>query len=181
MAETKMLEGKVAIVTGAGGGIGREIATAMAQAGARVLIADIGVSLAGEGGSASPAEQTKQIIEQRGGKAAISTESVSEWASAQKIVAAAMDAFGRIDIVVNNAGILRDKMIFNMDELEWDAVIAVHLKGHFNPTRHACAYWRDRYVGKPGLVMCTRSACRACAQPLRGLRKTKYATTTTPP
>ncbi len=147
MAETKMLEGKVAIVTGAGGGIGREIATAMAQAGARVLIADIGVSLAGEGGSASPAEQTKQIIEQRGGKAAISTESVSEWASAQKIVAAAMDAFGRIDIVVNNAGILRDVIFHKMSPEDWLSVINVHLNGSFYVSRAAAEHFRKQESG----------------------------------
>jgi len=147
MAETRMLEGKVAIVTGAGGGIGREIATAMAQAGARVLIADIGVSLAGEGGSASPAEQTKQIIEQRGGKAAISTESVSEWASAQKIVAAAMDAFGRVDIVVNNAGILRDVIFHKMSPEDWLSVINVHLNGSFYVSRAAAEHFRRQESG----------------------------------
>src|SRR5215472_17026664 len=98
-----MVEGKVAVVTGAGGGIGREIAIAMARAGAKVLINDIGASLAGEGQSATPAEETKRLIEEAGGIAAISTNSVAEWASAQKIAQAALDHFGRLDIVVNNA------------------------------------------------------------------------------
>src|SRR5215467_7049768 len=101
-----MVEGKIAVVTGAGGGIGREIAIAMAQAGAKVLINDIGASLAGEGQSTSPAEETKRFIEGAGGAAAISTDSVAEWSSTQKIAQAALDHFGGLDIVVNNAGIL---------------------------------------------------------------------------
>ena len=147
MTAKKLLEGKVAIVTGAGGGIGREIATAMAEAGAHVLIADIGVSLAGEGGSGTPAEQTRQIIEQHGGKAAISTESVSEWASAQKIVQAAMDAFGRIDIVVNNAGILRDVIFHKMTPEDWLSVINVHLNGSFYVSRAAAEHFRKQESG----------------------------------
>ncbi|MEQ1614952.1 MAG: SDR family NAD(P)-dependent oxidoreductase [Hyphomicrobiaceae bacterium] len=147
MTDKKMLEGKVAIVTGAGGGIGREIATAMANAGAHVLIADIGVSLTGEGGSGTPAEQTKQIIEQRGGKAAICTESVSEWGSAQKIVQAAMDAFGRVDIVVNNAGILRDVIFHKMTPEDWLSVINVHLNGSFYVSRAAAEHFRKQESG----------------------------------
>ncbi len=142
-----MLEGKVAIVTGAGGGIGREIALAMALAGAKVLINDIGVDLGGAGGSATPAEQTKAIIEQRGGKAAISTDSVSDWASAQRIVAAAMDAFGRVDIVVNNAGILRDQIFHKMTPEEWLAVINVHLNGSFFVSRAAAEKFRAQGSG----------------------------------
>jgi NAD(P)-dependent dehydrogenase (short-subunit alcohol dehydrogenase family) len=142
-----MLEGKVAVVTGAGGGIGREIAVAMAVAGAHVVINDIGVSLTGEGGSSSPAEQTKQIIEQRGGQAAISTDSVSTWESAQKIVQTAMDAFGRIDIVVNNAGVLRDVIFHKMTPQDWNFVIDVHLNGSFYVSRAAAEHFRAQQSG----------------------------------
>ncbi len=142
-----MLEGKVAVVTGSGGGIGREIATHMALAGAKVIINDIGASLSGEGGSATPAQQTKAIIEQRGGQAEINTDSVSSWASAQKIVQSAMDHFGRIDIVVNNAGILRDQIFHRMTPEEWDAVISVHLNGSFYVSRAAATHYRKQESG----------------------------------
>jgi NAD(P)-dependent dehydrogenase (short-subunit alcohol dehydrogenase family) len=147
MSDAPMLAGKVAIVTGAGGGIGRDIAVAMAVAGAKVVINDIGVSLTGEGGSASPAEQTKAIIEQRGGQAAISTESVSEWASAQRIVQCAMDNFGRVDAVVNNAGILRDVIFHKMTPEDWLAVINVHLNGSFFVSRAAAEQFRKQESG----------------------------------
>ena len=147
MADRPMLEGKIALVTGAGGGIGREIAVAMAAAGAKVLINDIGVSLTGEGGSASPAEQTKAIIEQAGGKAAINTDSVAEWTSARKIVQSALDAFGRIDIVVNNAGILRDVIFHRMSPEDWLAVINVHLNGSFFVSRAAAEHFRKQESG----------------------------------
>jgi NAD(P)-dependent dehydrogenase (short-subunit alcohol dehydrogenase family) len=144
----RMLEGKVAIVTGAGGGIGREIATAMAEAGASVLINDIGASLSGKGEqSATPAQQTKQIIEQRGGKAAINTDSVSSWASAQAIVADAIKAFGRVDIVVNNAGILRDVIFHKMTPEDWTSVIDVHLNGSFYVSRAAADHFRAQESG----------------------------------
>jgi NAD(P)-dependent dehydrogenase (short-subunit alcohol dehydrogenase family) len=143
----QMLEGKVAVVSGAGGGIGRDIAIAMALAGARVVINDIGVSLTGGGGSATPAEQTKQIIEQRGGEAVISTDSVAEWASAQRIVQAALDGFGRIDIVVNNAGILRDVIFHKMTADDWLSVINVHLSGSFFVSRAAAEHFRKQNSG----------------------------------
>jgi NAD(P)-dependent dehydrogenase (short-subunit alcohol dehydrogenase family) len=147
-ATPRMLEGKVAIVTGAGGGIGREIATAMAEAGASVLINDIGASLSGKGEqSATPAQQTKQIIEQRGGKAAINTDSVSSWASAQNIVADAIKAFGRVDIVVNNAGILRDVIFHKMTPEDWTSVIDVHLNGSFYVSRAAADHFRQQESG----------------------------------
>jgi NAD(P)-dependent dehydrogenase (short-subunit alcohol dehydrogenase family) len=142
-----MLEGKVAVVSGAGGGIGREIALAMALAGAKVVINDIGASLTGEGQSGTPAEQTRQIIIQRGGEAAISTESVAEWASAKRIVAAALDHFGRIDIVVNNAGILRDVIFHKMSPEDWLAVINVHLNGSFFLSRAAAEPFRAQESG----------------------------------
>src|SRR5271170_4745821 len=142
-----MMEGKVAVVTGSGGGIGREIAIMMAQAGAKVIVADIGASLTGEGGSASPAQQTKQIIEQRGGRAEISTDSVADWASAQKIVQAALDHFGRIDAVVNNAGILRDVIFHKMTADDWLAVIGVHLNGSFFLSRAAAEHYRKQESG----------------------------------
>jgi NAD(P)-dependent dehydrogenase (short-subunit alcohol dehydrogenase family) len=142
-----MLEGKVAVVTGAGGGIGREIAVAMAVAGAAVVVNDVGASLAGEGVSDGPAEQTKQIIEQRGGRAVISRDSVAEWASAQRIVQAALDGFGRVDIVVNNAGILRDAIFHRMEPKDWLDVIGVHLNGSFFVSRAAAPHFRAQEGG----------------------------------
>jgi NAD(P)-dependent dehydrogenase (short-subunit alcohol dehydrogenase family) len=147
MPDRPMLEGRVAVVTGAGGGIGREIALAMALAGAKLVINDLGVSVTGEGSSGTPAEQTKQIIEQRGGQAAVNTDSVADWASAQRIVAAALDAFGRIDIVVNNAGILRDAIFHRMSPDDWLAVINVHLNGSFFVSRAAAEHFRKQESG----------------------------------
>jgi NAD(P)-dependent dehydrogenase (short-subunit alcohol dehydrogenase family) len=139
-----VLEGKVAIVTGAGRGIGREHALALAEAGAKVVVNDLGGSLTGEGSDATPAEAVAQEIREAGGEAAANYENVADFAGAERLVRQAIDDFGRLDILVNNAGILRDRMLVNMTEEEWDAVIAVHLKGHFAPTRHAAAYWRER-------------------------------------
>ena len=143
-----MLAGKVAVVTGAGGGIGREIALAMALAGAKVVVNDIGASLTGQGPtSATPGEQTVAIIAQRGGEAVLNTDSVSEWANAQRIVQTAMDAFGRIDIVVNNAGILRDQIFHKMAIEDWKAVIDVHLNGSFYVSRAAAEHFRKQSSG----------------------------------
>ena len=143
----RMLEGKVAVVTGAGGGIGREIALMMSLAGAKIVINDIGASVTGEGASATPAEQTKGIIEQRGGQAVINTNSVASWNAARGIVENAMDAFGRIDIVVNNAGILRDVIFHKMTEDDWNSVINVHLNGSFYVSRAAAEHFRKQESG----------------------------------
>jgi NAD(P)-dependent dehydrogenase (short-subunit alcohol dehydrogenase family) len=138
------LEGKVAIVTGAGRGIGREHALALAQVGAHVVVNDIGGSLAGEGGDFRPAQEVAQEIADLGGEAIADDENVANFAGAQRMIQSALDTWGRLDILVNNAGILRDRMLVNMTEAEWDAVVAVHLKGHFAPTHHAAAHWRER-------------------------------------
>jgi NAD(P)-dependent dehydrogenase (short-subunit alcohol dehydrogenase family) len=138
------LEGKVAIVTGAGRGIGRAHALALAAAGARVVVNDLGAALSGEGHDDTPAQQVVEEIRAAGGEAAANDENVADFAGAERLVRQAVDGFGRLDILVCNAGILRDRMLVNMTEQEWDAVIAVHLKGHFAPTRHAAAYWREQ-------------------------------------
>src|SRR5881227_855068 len=138
------LSGKVAIVTGAGRGIGRSHALALAAAGARVVVNDLGAGVAGEGSDAGPAEQVVEEIRTAGGEATTNGENVADFAGAERLVRQAIDEFGRLDILVNNAGILRDRMLVNMTEDEWDAVISVHLKGHFAPTRHAAAHWRER-------------------------------------
>jgi len=138
------LAGKVAIVTGAGRGIGRAHALALADAGARVIVNDLGAALSGEGHDDTPAQQVVEEIKAAGGEAAANAENVADFDGAERMVKQAIDDFGRLDILVNNAGILRDRMLVNMTEQEWDSVIAVHLKGHFAPTRHAAAYWRER-------------------------------------
>jgi NAD(P)-dependent dehydrogenase (short-subunit alcohol dehydrogenase family) len=144
---TVQLAGKVVIVTGAGGGIGRAMAVAMAQAGAAVVVNDVGGSLSGEGQSTSPAAETQRMIEAAGGRAAISTDSVSEWPSAQKIVQTALDSFGRLDVVVNNAGILRDAMFHKMKPEDWTSVLAVHLNGSFFVSRAAADLFRMQESG----------------------------------
>ena len=138
------LTGKVAIVTGAGRGIGRAHALALAAAGAKVVVNDLGGSLAGEGADVSPAEQVVEEIKAAGGEAVANGENVADYAGAGRLVGQAVDELGGLDILVNNAGILRDRMIVNMTEQEWDAVINVHLKGHFCPSQHAAAHWRER-------------------------------------
>ena len=141
------LKGKVAIVTGAGGGIGREIALALAAEGVSIVVNDIGVSLTGEGGSESPAQETSGLITQKGGKAVISNESVSSWNGAQLIIKKALDTFGKIDIVVNNAGILRDTIFHKMDPSDWENVINVHLNGSFYVSRAAAPFFREQNSG----------------------------------
>jgi NAD(P)-dependent dehydrogenase (short-subunit alcohol dehydrogenase family) len=156
-----LLESKVAIVTGAGHGVGRGHALDLAAAGAKVVVNDLGGSGRGEGADQGPAQKVAEIIRSRGGEAVANFDDVSDFHGAGKMVQQAIDSFGGLDILVNNAGILRDKMIFNMDEADWDAIAKVHLKGHFAPSRHACAYWRERTkeTGAPAnaSVVCTSS------------------------
>src|SRR5438128_5074533 len=137
------LSGKVAIVTGAGRGIGREHALALGRAGAKIVVNDVGASLAGEGADEGPAHDVVRELEAIGGEAVANGENVADFAGAKRMVVQAVEHFGRLDILVNNAGILRDRMLVNMEEREWDAVIDVHLKGHFAPTHYAAAYWRE--------------------------------------
>jgi NAD(P)-dependent dehydrogenase (short-subunit alcohol dehydrogenase family) len=142
-----MLDGKVAIVTGAGRGVGRGEAIALADHGAKVVVNDLGASVQGEGTDLSPAQEVVEVIRGRGGEAVVNGDDVSDFAGAERIVDAALEAFGRLDVLVNNAGILRDRMIFSMSEEEFDAVINVHLKGTFNTMRHASEHWRAESKG----------------------------------
>ena len=144
---TQSLQDKVVVVTGAGNGIGREFALAMAAAGARVVVNDIGASVTGEGLDARPAQQVVDEIVKRGGTAIASSDSVADWNSAQNIISAAVDTYGRIDAVVNNAGILRDRFFFNMSVDEWKAVIDVHLNGSFYVARAAAPHFKEARSG----------------------------------
>ncbi|MDP9117672.1 MAG: SDR family oxidoreductase [Actinomycetota bacterium] len=134
--------GRAVIITGAGRGIGRAHALAFAAQGASVLVNDVGVALDGSGAEAGPAQQVVDEIHAIGGNAVANTDDVADWAGAEHLVEVAVAEFGRLDVLVNNAGFLRDRMLANLSEQEWDAVIRVHLKGHFAPLRHAAAYWR---------------------------------------
>lgn len=142
-----IVSGKVVIVTGAGGGIGRGIALAMAASGAKVVVNDIGVSLNGEGGGAGPAQSVAEEIRKAGGEAVANTDSVASYEGAAQIVKSAVDAFGRIDAVVNNAGNLRDRMFHKMSEEEWTQVLSVHLNGTFFCTRAAAPYFKEQESG----------------------------------
>ncbi|GAB3489324.1 NAD(P)-dependent dehydrogenase (short-subunit alcohol dehydrogenase family) [Amycolatopsis cihanbeyliensis] len=137
-----MVDDRVVIVTGAGRGIGRAHALAFAAEGARVVVNDAGTGLAGDGASGGPAQRVVSEIVAAGGSAVASTDDVADWAGAENLVRTALEEFGRLDVLVNNAGFLRDRMLVNLGEDEWDAVIRVHLKGHFAPMRHAVAHWR---------------------------------------
>jgi NAD(P)-dependent dehydrogenase (short-subunit alcohol dehydrogenase family) len=144
---SKMLEGKVVVVTGAGGGIGRDFALAMAASGAKVVVNDIGASVGGEGADATPAQKVVAEIAKAGGKAVANADSVADWTAANHIVQCALDSFGRIDCVVNNAGILRDRIFHKMSPEEWGAVISVHLNGSFYMSRAAANYFKDQESG----------------------------------
>jgi NAD(P)-dependent dehydrogenase (short-subunit alcohol dehydrogenase family) len=138
------LDGRVAIITGAGRGLGRDHALQFAAEGAKVVVNDLGGDMHGEGGDPSAAMETVAEITALGGEAVVNGENVADWNGAQRLVQQAIDTYGRLDVLVNNAGILRDRVIINMTEAEWDAVINVHLKGHFAPTHHAAVYWREQ-------------------------------------
>src|SRR4249919_2237106 len=138
------LDGRVAIITGAGRGLGREHALLFAAEGAKVVVNDLGGAADGSGGDATPAQQVVAEIQAMGGEAIANGDNVADWDGAQRLVQMAIETFGDLHVLVNNAGILRDRVVVNMTEAEWDSVIAVHLKGHFCPTRHAAAYWREQ-------------------------------------
>jgi len=146
------LQGRVAIITGAGRGLGREHALLFAAEGAKVVVNDLGGANDGSGTDQTPAEQTVADIRAMGGEAIVNTDNVADWEGAKHMIDQAVETFGDLDILVNNAGILRDRVLVNMSEAEWDAVIAVHLKGHFAPTRHAAAYWREQSKNGPTKV-----------------------------
>jgi NAD(P)-dependent dehydrogenase (short-subunit alcohol dehydrogenase family) len=138
------LDGRVAIITGAGRGLGREHALLFASEGAKVVVNDLGGAADGTGDDRTAAQQVADEIVAMGGEAVANGDSVADWEGAQSLVRQAVDTFGDLHVLVNNAGILRDRVLVNMTEQEWDAVIQVHLKGHFCPTRMAAAYWRER-------------------------------------
>jgi NAD(P)-dependent dehydrogenase (short-subunit alcohol dehydrogenase family) len=144
MGEGGSCEGRVCIVTGAGRGLGREYALALARHGAQVVVNDLGGGRDGSGQDVGPAAEVVAEVTANGGEAAANSDDISTWAGAARLVEQAVDTFGRLDVLVNNAGILRDRMLFSMSEEEWDSVIRVHLKGTFAPSRHAAAYWRER-------------------------------------
>jgi NAD(P)-dependent dehydrogenase (short-subunit alcohol dehydrogenase family) len=162
------LDGRVAIITGAGRGLGREHALLFAAEGAKVVVNDLGGTNDGTGSDMTPAQQTVADIQAMGGQAIVNGDNVADWEGAQRMIRSAIDAFGDLDILVNNAGILRDRVLVNMTEAEWDAVIAVHLKGHFAPTHHAAAYWREQAkagVTKPRNIVHTSSTSGLFSNP----------------
>jgi len=148
---SRLCEGRVAIVTGAARGIGREYALQLAACGAKVVVNDLGVSREGLGRDTSAAQQVVDEIKAAGGEAIANCDDVSEWKEAEHMIHSTVEHFGKLDVVINNAGILRDRMLVNMEESEWDAVIKVHLKGTFAPCHHAAVYWRaqQKLTGEP--------------------------------
>ncbi|MFN5650535.1 MAG: SDR family oxidoreductase [Actinomycetes bacterium] len=176
------LQGRVAIITGAGRGIGREHSLLFAAEGAKVVVNDLGGANDGTGNDATPAQEVVNEIKAMGGEAIANYDNVADWEGAQRMVNMAVETFGDLDILVNNAGILRDRVLVNMTEAEWDAVIAVHLKGHFAPSRWAAAYWREQHkagVTKPRNIVHTSSTSGLFANPGQsnyGAAKTGIAT-----
>ncbi|HUQ39284.1 MAG TPA: SDR family oxidoreductase [Acidimicrobiales bacterium] len=144
MSPTGICDGRVVIVTGAGRGIGKGHAIEFARQGAKVVVNDLGAEVDGSGSSTGPAGEVVDEIRAMGGEAVANGDNVADWEGAQRLINTAVETFGGLDVLVNNAGILRDRMLVNMTEEEWDAVINVHLKGTFAPTRWAAAYWRER-------------------------------------
>jgi NAD(P)-dependent dehydrogenase (short-subunit alcohol dehydrogenase family) len=163
---TKLCEGRVAIVTGGGRGLGRAHAMALAGHGARVVVNDLGGAVDGAGASAGPAEAVVEEIQGAGGVAVPSTDDCSDWEGAQRIVQTAIDAFGHLDVLVANAGILRDRMLVNMTADDWDAVMRVHLRGTFCTAQRAAAHWRER--SKAGDAVDARLICTSSAAGLYG-------------
>ncbi|HEY1278257.1 MAG TPA: SDR family oxidoreductase [Acidimicrobiales bacterium] len=162
------LDGRVAIITGAGRGIGREHALLFAAEGAKVVVNDLRGAADGTGGSLSPADEVVAEIKGMGGEAVANGDNVADWEGGQRLINSAIEAFGDLDILVNNAGILRDRVLVNMTEQEWDAVVAVHLKGHFVPSRWAAAYWREQTkagIEKPRNMVHTSSTSGLFSNP----------------
>src|SRR5436305_15315694 len=167
----KGLEGRAAVGTGAGRGIGRAIAELLAAEGAAVVVNDLGAEVDGRGASRRVADEVVDACRARGGRAVANADSVADFAAAERIVETAVREFGAIDILVNNAGILRDRMIFNMSEEEWDGVIAVHLKGTFNCTRHATRRMREQRRGRSLSISSTSAAYGTSGQANYGAAK----------
>ncbi len=162
------LDVRVAIITGAGRGLGREHALLFASEGAKIVVNDLGGANDGSGSDMTPAQQTVADIKGMGGEAIVNTDNVADWDGAKRMIDSAIEAFGDLDILVNNAGILRDRVLVNMSESEWDSVIQVHLKGHFAPTHHAAAYWREQAkagITKPRNLVHTSSTSGLFSNP----------------
>ena len=162
------LDGRVAIITGSGRGLGREHALLFAAEGAKIVVNDLGGANDGSGSDMTPAQQTVADIKAMGGEAIVNTDNVADWEGSKRMIDSAIEAFGDLDILVNNAGILRDRVLVNMSEAEWDAVIQVHLKGHFAPTHHAAAYWREQAkagITKPRNLVHTSSTSGLFSNP----------------
>ena len=162
------LDGRVAIITGAGRGLGREHALLFAAEGAKIVVNDLGGANDGSGSDMTPAQQTVADIKGMGGEAIVNTDNVADWEGSKRMIDSAIEAFGDLDILVNNAGILRDRVLVNMNEAEWDSVIQVHLKGHFAPTHHAAAYWREQAkagITKPRNLVHTSSTSGLFSNP----------------